>query len=237
MRSGRKAPGAGHEAVSPLPFAATLPMAAAMRPEDVIDTYRAVGLSWETVRDRSLFERAWLDRWLALAPRTKGRLRVLDLGCGGGRPIATYLAERGAQVTGVDTAPDLLARFAARLPTARAVEADMRGLDLGQQFDAILAWDSFFHLSAADQRAMFDTFAAHAAAGAALMFTTGPEAGTAIGAIGDRPIFHESLSPADYRTELARTGFAEVAFTPEDPECHLHSIWLARADRRGPPPA
>lgn len=200
-----------------------------MRPEDVVETYREVGLDWETSRDRSLFERRWIDRWIAAAPRATGRIRVLDLGCGGGRPIATYLAERGAAVTGVDVAPELLALFRRRLPGARAVEADMRRLDLGESFDAILAWDSFFHLSAADQRAMFDVFAAHSAPRATLMFTSGPGAGTEIGQIGGRPIFHESLSPEDYRAELKRAGFEEIAFAPEDPDCGGHSVWLARA--------
>lgn len=219
----------GHEAVSPLPPGPGCGMGAPMRAEDVIETYRDAGLDWEAGRDRSLFERRWIDRWLAVAPRATGRIRVLDLGCGGGRPIATYLAERGARVTGVDTAPGLLALFAERVPDGRAVEADMRGLDLGERFDAILAWDSFFHLAADDQRAMFDTFAAHAAPGAALMFTSGPDAGTAIGNVAGQSIFHESLSPGEYRAELERTGFAEVAFVPEDPECDMHSVWLARA--------
>jgi hypothetical protein len=40
--------------------------------------------------------------------------------------------------------------------------ADMRTLALGQQFDALLAWDSFFHLTRDAQRAMFARFAAHA---------------------------------------------------------------------------
>ncbi|GGL62749.1 methyltransferase [Wenxinia marina] len=195
----------------------------------MIKTYRAVAADFDAGRDRRLVERRWLDRWLAAAPRTTGRIRALDLGCGGGRPIATYVAERGAEVTGVDTAPELLDLFAERLPRAEAIEGDMRRLDLGRQFDAILAWDSFFHLSAADQRGMFATFAAHAAPGAALMFTSGTEAGTAIGEVGGRPIFHESLSTEEYRERLDDAGFDVLAHVAEDPDCAGHTVWLARA--------
>ena len=200
-----------------------------MRAEDVIATYAAGAEDYARLRARVLFERRWLDRWLAAAPRNARRLRVLDLGCGTGRPLAAYLTERGAEVTGVDAVPAMCAAFAAALPRARVVEADMRGLDLGEVFDAILAWDSVFHLSAEDQRAMFATFAAHAAPGAALMFTSGPEAGTAIGDIAGRPLFHESLSPEDYRSCLEEAGFKVLDFRPEDPECDFHSVWLARA--------
>ena len=200
-----------------------------MRAQDVIATYTEAAADYARLRNRALFERRWLDRWLAAAPRNARRLRVLDLGCGTGRPMAAYVAERGAEVTGVDAVPAMALAYRAALPRARVIEADMRGLDLGEVFDAILAWDSFFHLSAADQRAMFDTFAAHAAPGAALMFTSGPEAGTAIGDIGGRPIFHESLSPEDYRACLEEAGFKVIEFRPEDPDCDFHSVWLARA--------
>ena len=57
----------------------------------------------------------------------------------------------------------------------------MRGLSLWRRFDGILAWDSFFHLSADDQRKMFAVFRDHAAPGAALLFTSGPRAGVAMG--------------------------------------------------------
>ena len=52
----------------------------------------------------------------------------------------------------------------------------MRSLALGRTFDGIVAWDSFFHLTWDDQRRIFPVFRAHAATGAALMFTSGPDA-------------------------------------------------------------
>lgn len=195
-----------------------------MRPEDILPTYERVAARFDAVRDRSLFERAWLDRALAHAP---GR-RVLDLGCGTGRPIAQYLSERRAEVTGVDGAGAMVAQFAANLPRAEAVQADMRGLDLGRRFDLILAWHSFFHLTGADQRAMFAVFAAHATQGAALMFTSGTEAGEAIGAVDGQPVYHASLSVEDYEALLEEHGFALIKRVLEDPDCGGASVWLAR---------
>ena len=195
------------------------------RADAVIATYEAVADAYARGRDRTLYERRWLDRALSFAA---GR-RVLDLGCGCGRPIAAYLADRRCTVTGVDAAPSMLALFRAALPRAEAIEADMRGLELGRTFDLILAWNSLFHLDIEDQQAMFATFAAHAHDRTVLMFTSGPDAGEAVGEVGGQPIYHASLAPWEYRNLLAEHGFEEIAFVPEDPDCHQHSVWLARA--------
>ena len=158
---------------------------------------------------------------------------MLDLGCGMAEPMAAHLIGRGLAVTGIDTAPALLALARGRFPAQRWIEADMRGLALGPRFDGILAWDSFFHLDADDQRAMFATFEAHAAPGAALLFTSGPEAGIAIGALADAPLFHASLDPEEYRTLLADHGFRVLRHVARDPTCTGHTLWLAQMREAG----
>jgi hypothetical protein len=65
----------------------------------------------------------------------------------------------------------MLALLRSNLPNTPAHLADMRQLALGRRFAGLLAWDSFFHLPPEDQRPMFSRFQAHAAPGAALMFT------------------------------------------------------------------
>ncbi len=194
-------------------------------PEAVIATYENAARAYARTRDRSLFERRWLDRALAYAAGRK----VLDLGCGTGRPIATYLADRRCAVTGVDAAPTMVDLFAANLPGAEAVEADMRGLALGARYDVILAWNSLFHLSADDQRAMFATFAQHSHGRTVLLFTSGPDAGEATGTAGGLPVYHASLAPWEYRDLMMNHGYEEIAFVPEDPGCQGHTVWLARA--------
>lgn len=188
-----------------------------MTPEAIIPTYHRLAARFDALRDRSLFERGWLDAFAALLPPGG---RVLDLGCGMAEPIAAHFIARGFVLTGLDAAPAMIALCRGRFPEQCWLVGDMRRPPpLGEAFDGILAWDSFFHLTASDQRAMFDVFAAHAAPGAALMFTSGPEAGTATGALEDAPLFHASLAPAEYRKLLANHGFAVNRFTPNDPTC------------------
>ncbi|WP_198375477.1 class I SAM-dependent methyltransferase [Neoroseomonas rubea] len=193
---------------------------------DIIRLYTRHGPAW--ARDRGEApgtEAAWIARFLALLPPAG---EVLDIGCGSGAPIATALAAAGHRVTGLDASPTLLALARARLPDAEWIEADMRAMDLGRRFDGLIAWDSFFHLDHDAQRGMFPRFAAHAAPGAPLLFTTGPRHGVAMGAYGGDPLFHASLDAAEYRALLAAHGFAVLDHRAEDPASGGHTIWLAR---------
>ncbi len=198
--------------------------AAMSTPDQILPIYDRVATAWDKRRDRTLFERRHLDALLGHAP---GR-RVLDLGCGSGRPIAQYLFDRRAKITGVDGAPAMVALFGQNLPEAEVLHADMRGLALGRTFDAVLAWNSFFHLSPADQRAMFPVFAAHLVPGGVLMFTAGHRAGEPIGRVEGQDVYHASLAPDEYRRLFREHGLTELSFTPQDPACKGHTIWMAR---------
>ena len=191
----------------------------------VIDLYQRHGEAWAGLRGHQLIERSWLDRFCALLPAGG---TVLDIGCGSGLPIARDLIRRGFDVTGIDAAPTMLALFRRNLPGAPAQLMDMRRLRLDRRFSGLVAWDSFFHLSPDDQRPMFARFRAHAAPGAALMFTSGNEEGCAIGELEGDPLYHGSLNPDEYRTLLDATGFEVVAHIAADPACGHRTVWLAR---------
>jgi len=75
---------------------------------------------------------------------------------------------------------------------------------------------------------MFSRFQAHAAPGAALMFTSGDAEGEAIGELEGDPLYHGSLDPEEYRSLLADAGFAVIAHIAKDPACGHRTIWLAQ---------
>jgi len=71
---------------------------------------------------------------------------ILDLGCGTGNHVFP-LARRGYQVAGVDRSPEMLALARAKLASCSGSPeqplpifhpGDLRDLDLGEQFDAVL---------------------------------------------------------------------------------------------------
>ena len=152
----------------------------------IVPLYARSTGAYDRQRGRDLFEREWLERFVAAMPANGPGRHVLDLGCGMGEPIARWLIGQGLAVTGVDAAAGMIDLCRERFPEHdwpghEWIVADMRRLELTRRFGGILAWDSFFHLAPDDQRAMFPVFARHAADGAALMFTSGPSAGEAIG--------------------------------------------------------
>lgn len=192
---------------------------------DTCAQYDRIAPRYDRARSRSLMERAYLER---VAEHLPAAGEVLDLGCGAGEPIARYFVDAGHRVTGIDGAPAMVALCRERFPDHGWHVADMRTLEMDGRFDAVIAWDSFFHLPAADQRAMFSIFAAHTRPGGQLLFTTGHEAGEVTNEVLGERIYHASLDPDEYRALLADNGFDVAAYAPRDPNCGEHTVWLAR---------
>src|SRR5262249_4763771 len=108
--------------------------------KQIVDHYERHALSWDADRRAA----GWIDkpnieRFLHFLPQGA---TVLDLGCGGGSPVASHMSAQGFRVTGVDSSPTLISLCRKRIPDQEWIIADMRSLALGRRFDGILAWDS-----------------------------------------------------------------------------------------------
>ena len=179
---------------------------------------------WHAVRNRSGYENIWLDRFSDHLPEGAN---ILDLGCGTGDPIVAFLLGEGYHVTGVDYAPTMIDIAKANFPGGKWVVADMMDLpDLGM-FDGLLSWDGFFHLSIDQQRSALPQYAELIKQGGALLLTVGAEEGEITGYIDDETIYHASLSPAEYEEILLNSGFSDVVYKAEDPDCRGRSVVLA----------
>jgi SAM-dependent methyltransferase len=198
-------------------------------PGDMRALYDEVASRYAADRAVRFAEKPYVEKVLSRMP---ARGSLLDLGCGPAEPLAGFFVAAGCRVTGVDIAPAMLAICRERFPSMTWIEADMRTLDLMTQFDAVTAWDSFFHLPQHDQRRMFDVFARHAAPGAPLLFTSGVEDGIAMGEMYGHELFHASLDTAEYRALLRSHGFEVLLHRVEDPDCGNHTIWLAQREAR-----
>src|SRR3569832_2454781 len=103
-----------------------------IRPMDdsgkIIGLYERHASTYDHDRSRSLFEKAWLDRFIKLLPL---RATVLDLGCGMGEPIARYLLQSGVNVLKNNTTKTKNKQNGRRFPESEWIAADMRQLDLG----------------------------------------------------------------------------------------------------------
>jgi len=195
-------------------------------PDPIIAHYECHALEWDADRRAASWnDKRWIDRFVDLLPPAAA---VLDLGCGGGDPVAYNMITRGLQITGVDTAPTLISLCRNRMPDQQWVLADMRSVSLGRRFNGVLAWDSFFHLKPHDQRAIFPIFAAHAVAGGVLMFNAGLSYGEATGSYRGDPVYHASLDASEYANLLNETGFELVEHSINDPSKGGRIVWIAR---------
>lgn len=188
--------------------------------------YKRFAKQWQKMRRQSAFiEQAWLDRFLAqMTPAGT----ILDLGCGDGQPIAEYCLEKGFSIYGVDLSKPLIKAAKKAFPTQVWQHDDMRSFPITQQFDAIIAWDSLFHLTRSDQTMLFSRLAQLAKPGAPLIFTSGPENGEAIGEFNGYPLYHASLGPEEYRKLFIQHGFGLLSYTLNDESCGGRSVWLAK---------
>jgi len=193
----------------------------------IVAHYERHAVSWDADRRAA----AWIDKpciehFLSFLSRGA---TVLDLGCGGGSPIAVHMVSQGFHVIGVDSSPTLISLCQTRMPDMEWIVADMRSLALGRRFAGILAWDSFFHLSHEDQRGMFRIFAAHAAIDGILMFNAGFSRGEAVGSYRGDPLYHASLDPSEYEALLAGVGFQLIEHSINDPAKGGRIFWLAQS--------
>ncbi len=186
--------------------------------------YERNAARFDAERPKRLHERPWLERFTAPLPSGAA---ILDLGCGAGDPICFYLQDQGFAVTGIDASAAMIALARRRRPDGDWRIADMRTVQLSERFDGLLCWNSFFHLTQAEQRALLPRLAALLNPRGRLMLTVGPKAGEEIGHVGGEPVHHSSLSPEEYAATLSAEGLDVVDFVAEDPECDFQTILLA----------
>jgi SAM-dependent methyltransferase len=197
----------------------------------IVGHYEKHAAAWDRDRQNSYWnDKVWHDRFI---DRLGKGAKVLDLGCGPGRPVAGHMVENGLRVIGVDSSPTMISFCRECLPDQEWIVADMRQLALGRRFDGILAWDSFFHLNHEDQRRMFAIFADHASVGAVLMFNTGPQHGEGAGEYRGDPLYHASLSPAEYEALTARFGFNVLQHATNDAQAGGRTVWLCQHNEFG----
>lgn len=184
--------------------------------------YQRNAVNWHDRRAVDLGERDWLDR-LELSPKS----RVLDLGCGSGKPLADYFLAQDAVLVGVDFAPAMIEIAGRHYSNANWIVADMTALpDLGV-FDAIVSWDGFFHLSPEQQRASLPRILSLLKPQGRLLLTVGPGAGEVDGCVEGEQIYHASLSIEEYCDFLEQAGTRLVTFCPEHEHTHGRSVLLA----------
>lgn len=196
--------------------------------EKTKDIYNRNALEFDKQRNKSLFEKRWLDK---LTLKLNQCDRILDVGCGSGEPISGYLIDRGFQLTGIDFSEKTISIASQRFPLHHWIVQDMRNLKLKQKFHAIIAWNSFFHLKPEEQGPVLEIFAQHTISGGYILLTIGPKKGEVTGRVNEEEVYSSSLSLDEYTANLQDHSFEVLEFIANDQNCNGHSILLAKKSR------
>lgn len=154
--------------------------------------------------------------------------KILDIGCGTGEPLAKFWIEKGYKVTGVDASKRMIDLCKQRFPNERWFLADMRTLNLQEQFHAVIAWHSFFHLPHEDQRTTLKLLASYVNPKGLLIFTSGPEYDEVWSENGGRDLYHASLSTDEYEKILLENNFKILVHKINDPDCGEATVWVTQ---------
>lgn len=84
-------------------------------------------------------------------------ISVLDVACGTGVLFPDYQKRGVATVTGIDIAPEMAKRAAAKFPQYEVVCGDVQTFAFNRQFDAVMVYNAFPHFS--DPAALIDALA------------------------------------------------------------------------------
>jgi 2-polyprenyl-3-methyl-5-hydroxy-6-metoxy-1,4-benzoquinol methylase len=172
--------------------------------------------------------------WLAgLRERLPAGVRVLDLGCGCGVPVARALAASGYQVTGVDISAIQISRAHSLVPGAAFVHADATTVAFAPSaFDAIVCLYALFHLPLRAQPLLLARIAGWLRPAGWLLATVGQTAWTGteenwLG--GPAAMWWSQADAATYARWLAEAGLdiVEQEFVPEGSSGHA-LFWARR---------
>jgi cyclopropane fatty-acyl-phospholipid synthase-like methyltransferase len=187
--------------------------------------YDAIADEWHAAA-RGFRARVYVDRILDhLEPGAS----VLDLGCGTGIPIAQYVAQRGFRVTGVDTSERMLAFARQAVPGGVFIRADMLELRLDDRVDAVIAWDSVFHIDRRHHAALFGRIREVLEDGGWLLLSAGgtSEEGFESEMYG-HTFYYSGYAPEQTLGLLEAAGFTIDHVEVDDPSSRGHVAIIAR---------
>jgi SAM-dependent methyltransferase len=197
------------------------------RVRQVADAYDRAAEKYAEARVPVTGSICWLlDRLVESLPAAAS---ILDVGCGHGVP-ARYLVDRGFRVTGLDASARLLELAKKAIPEATFLLGDMRSADPGGPFDAVLAWDSVFHVPRGDHAAVFARFRSWLEPGGRFLLSLGGSGGEDFTSemLGET-FFYSGHTPEASIELLEGTGFEIEYWEVDDPSSRGHIAILGNA--------
>lgn len=192
----------------------------------VKDVYNKLVDWFDDARTKTLsMEQKYLQLIIDIIPPSGS---ILDVGCGGGEPLAKYFIDKGYPLLGIDNSEAMIELCRKRFPNHQWILMDMRNLHLKQTFDCVIAWHSFFHIPKEEQKAVLTDLISYVSEDGLLVFTSGIENGEVWSNNGGEMLFHASLSSEEYHHILQKNDMKVIQHNVSDPDCGGATVWVAQ---------
>lgn len=137
--------------------------------------------------------------------------KILDIGCGTGYPIDSFLSAKGFKVLGIDISPEMIKKAESlKLDNADFQEANILNFQSQEKFDGIIAFDSLWHISLDEQYGLYKKLSALMNDGAYLLFTHGNRLGEVAGDMYGETFYYSALDTKEVHTLLSEAGLTVV---------------------------
>ena len=171
------------------------------------DAYDKISEKWQSVRDKMPMNECIIKFCRLLKPNAK----ILDAGCGTGYPTDKYLTDNGYSVKGIDISRKMIEKARLlNLKNAEFEQCDFLSYKNAEKFDAIIAFDSLWHISQDKQPEIYKKAASLLKSGGYFLFTGGKERGSCRGEMFEETFYYAALDTREIIELLEKNGFEIV---------------------------
>jgi 2-polyprenyl-3-methyl-5-hydroxy-6-metoxy-1,4-benzoquinol methylase len=190
-----------------------------MKPTDTGRLYDKIASWWADQEGQST---AGIQFVRAAIKLSSNKGKALDVGCGSGGRIIAALSGAGFQVTGLDVSEAMIEHARERNPGSRFILGDICEWQSQEQYDAIIAWDSIFHVPHSAQRRVVVRLCDALAKGGVILFTAGGVDGEITGQMHGLNFYYSSLAEEEYLRIMKERGCKCVLMQRDQyPEEHV----------------
>lgn len=181
--------------------------------EDIIEknakAYDKISDEWQTVRGAMPMNECIIV-FCKILPQ---KARILDAGCGTGKPVDSFLNGEGYLVIGIDVSEKMIEKARAlKLKNARFEKCDFLNYEDDTPFDAIIAFDSLWHIDLKNQHKIYKKAASLLKCGGLFIFTHGKTHDEREGEMFGQTFYYAALDAEEIKDNLKKNSFEIITF-------------------------